>query len=189
MIGSIKGKVLEKRVSSLLLDTGSIGYIVRTTTDLISKTREGSEVTLFTYLAVRENSLDLYGFKDNEDLSVFELLLDVSGIGPKSALTILSVAGKEILQEAVSTGDSSKLTKIGGVGKKTAEKIVVELSGKLVRSSEASLGMQEDLDILEALKTLGYRERDVQEAIKLLPKDLDGANSKIKEALKILSKK
>lgn len=189
MIGSIKGKVLEKRVSSLLVEAGSIGYIVRTTTDLISKTREGSEITLLTHLAVRENSLDLYGFKDSEDLSVFELLLDVSGIGPKSALTILGVAGREILKEAVSTGDSSRLTAIGGIGKKTAEKIVVELSGKLVRDGAASLGMQEDMDVLEALKTLGYRERDIQETIKLLPKDLEGANSKIKEALKILSKK
>lgn len=189
MIGSIKGKVLDKMVSSLLVETSGIGYIVRTTTDLINKTKEGSEITLLTHLAVRENSLDLYGFKDSQDLLMFELLLEVSGIGPKSALTILSIAGREILEEAVSLGDSSRLTAIGGIGKKTAEKIVVELGGKVLRSGEASVGIQENMDVLEALKTLGYRERDIQETIKLLPKDLEGTNSKIKEALKILSKK
>ena len=189
MIGFIKGSVIGRRGSGVLVETAGLGYIIRTTTDLVTKLREGSEVAFFTHLAVRENSMDLYGFKDHEDLSIFELLLEVSGIGPKSALTILSIAGREIIEEAVSVGDSSRLTSIGGIGKKTAEKIVVELGGKIVRSGKASVEMQEDMDVLEALKTLGYRERDVQEIIKNMPKNIEGTNLKIKEALKMLRKK
>ncbi len=189
MIGFIKGTVIEKRGSSVIVETAGLGYIVRTTTDFASKLREGAEASLWTHLAVRENSLDLYGFKNKDDLSIFELLLDVSGIGPKSAITILSIAGREIIEEAVSLGDSSRLTAIGGIGKKTAEKIVVELGGKIIRSGSSSTLIQEDLDVLEALKTLGYRERDVQEVMKSISKETEGTNLKIKEALKMLRKK
>lgn len=189
MIGFIKGRVIKKNASSLIIETSGIGYIIRATTNLLSKVKLEEEVSLFTHLAVRENSMDLYGFKDETDLHTFELLLEVSGIGPKSALTILSVAGRNIIEEAVSLGDPLRLTSIGGIGKKTAEKIVVELNGKIIKSGNSKITIQEDMDVLEALKTLGYRERDVQEAIKLLPKEIDGTNQKIKEALKILAKK
>lgn len=189
MIGYIRGKVLDKKHSFLIVDVSGIGYIVRTTGEILESIKNGEEICLFTHLAVRENSMDLYGFRSEDDLNIFEMLLEVSGIGPKSAITIISVAGSSIIREAVVFGDSSRLTAIGGVGKKTAEKIVVELSGKIKQGSENQKLPSEDLDVLEALKTLGYREKDIQEAIKLVPKNISGTNTKIKEALKILSNK
>jgi Holliday junction DNA helicase RuvA len=115
-------------------------------------------------------------------------LITVSGVGPKSGLAILTVARVKSIEEAVVTGDTSSLTKISGIGKKTAEKIVLELNGKLVSTRKGESRTSEDVDVFEALKSLGYRERDIQETIKKLPKDLAGTNEKIKYILKNLGK-
>ena len=121
-------------------------------------------------------------------MRIFELLITVSGVGPKSGLAIISVAGVNSIEEAVATGDTSSLTKISGIGRKTAEKIVIELNGKLVTTKKGDMRTNEDVDVFEALKSLGYKERDIQEVMKKLPKDLKGANEKIKHILKNLGK-
>jgi Holliday junction DNA helicase RuvA len=139
-------------------------------------------------MAVRETDISLYGFETQEELSMFESLMTVSGIGPKSALGILGVAGLSTLEEAILTGNTAALTKIAGVGKKTADKIVLELTGKIASTQGMSKGMKEDLDVFEALKTLGYRENQIKETIAEIPKEVTGANEKIKYALKILGK-
>ncbi|HWA31967.1 MAG TPA: Holliday junction branch migration protein RuvA, partial [Candidatus Paceibacterota bacterium] len=140
-----------------------------------------------THTHLREDAIELYGFMDHDELEFFEMLIGVSGIGPKGALSILGVATIEVLAKAISTGDISYLTKISGIGKKTAEKIVIELRDKL--GEEAADGtLQGELDALEALRSLGYSQGEAREALKKVPAELD-TNGKVREALKILGGK
>jgi Holliday junction DNA helicase RuvA len=188
MIGRIKGKIIDISLTRAIVEVGGIGYIVNSPPSHIEKLKLGGEADFWTHMAVRENDISLYGFGSKEDLKMFESLLNVSGIGPKSALTILGVAGLDTLTNAIVSGNTSILTKIAGVGRKTADKIVLELSGKVATSKNMSAAMKDDLDVFEALKALGYREHQIQEAIKEIPKDVEGANEKIKQALKLLGK-
>jgi holliday junction DNA helicase RuvA len=188
MFGHITGKIFDLKGAKAVVDTHGIGFVIHSTPSYLSKLRVNQEASFWTHTAVRENSIDLYGFETEEELRVFELLITVSGVGSKSGLAILSVAGVRAIEEAVATNDTSSLTKISGIGKKTAEKIVLELNGKLIGNKKGENRNTEDIDVFEALKSLGYRERDIQETIKQLPKDLVGANEKIKYALKNLGK-
>lgn len=188
MFGHITGKIFDLKGAKAIVKTGGIGFIAHSTPSYLGKLRTGMEADFWIHTAVRENSIDLYGFETEEELRIFELLITVSGVGPKSALAILSVAGVKSIEEAVGSGDTSSLTKISGIGRKTAEKIVLELNGKLVSSGKGNIKASEDVEVFEALKSLGYRERDIQEIIKGLPKNLEGTNQKIKYALKNLGK-
>ena len=191
MISKVTGTVSGINEKYAVIDVGGLGYKVFMMPDTLAKLREGDHASLFTYLAVRENALDLYGFTTSDELSFFELLLDVSGIGPKSALGILSVASTEALTQAIGTGDTSYLTKVGGIGRKTAEKIVLELRDKLkgnVNHKETSGALRTESDIMEALKSLGYSQNEARDALKEVPADIVGTNARIKEALKILGK-
>lgn len=188
MIGSLSGTVRQKELSFLIIDVGGIGYKVSTTTDTTLEAIVGEPLFLWTHLAVRENALDLYGFIDRDTLSLFELLITISGIGPKTALGILNVASPEMLRQAVATEDTSYLTKVSGIGKKNAEKIVLELKDKLVTTSaDMDRSMQGAGDVMEALISLGYSERDIRDVLKKLPKDLSTTSDKVKGALKLLS--
>lgn len=188
MFGHITGKIFDLKGTRAIVTTGGIGFVAHSTPSYLDKLRLGAEASFWIHTAVRETSIDLYGFETEEELRIFELLITVSGVGPKSALAIISVAGVKSIEEAVATGDTSSLTKISGIGRKTAEKIALELNGKILTTSKGESKTSEDVDVFEALKSLGYRDRDVQETIKGLPKDLVGANAKIKYALKNLGK-
>jgi holliday junction DNA helicase RuvA len=188
MFGHITGKVFGIKPGRVILKTGGIGFVINSTVSYIEKLKLEMEADFWTHTAVRENDISLYGFETEEELTIFELLITVSGVGPKSGLAILGIAGVPAIEEAVSTGDISSLTKISGIGKKTAEKIVLELKDKIMRTGLRERVSTENVDVFEALKSLGYRERDIQETIKNLPKDLIGANEKIKYALKNLGK-
>ena len=156
----------------------------------MSKVEES--IKLWVHTAVRENSIDLYGFLDIEELSFFELLLEVSGIGPKSALSTLSVAPVSTLRKAIASGDTTYLNKVSGIGRKTAEKIIIELKDKL-KEYEGDIAtsqvMQEERDILEALRTLGYSQDEAREAIKKIPSNMTEMNNRLKEALKIIGRR
>lgn len=193
MIGSIKGKIILKTEKFLILETGGVGYKISVSPDTLSKLaprlRSGQSetsklVSLWIHTHVREDMLDLYGFLEYEELEFFEMLINVSGIGPKGALTILGIASINTLKRAIGTGDTSYLTKISGIGKKTAEKIVIELRDKMGKESEGS-SLQVELDALEALKSLGYSQGEAREALKKVSPDTN-TNAKIREALKIL---
>lgn len=186
MFGHITGKIFDLRGTKAIVKAGDIGFIIYSTPSYLAKLRTGEEANFWTHTAVRETAIDLYGFETEEELRIFELLITVSGVGPKSGLAILSVAGVKSIEEAVATSDTSSLTKISGIGRKTAEKIVLELNGKLITTRKGESRTSEDVDVFEALKSLGYRERDIQETIKKLPKDLEGTNEKIKYILKNL---
>ena len=130
MIAQLTGIVAHRDKSSIILDVKGVGYrifVSSGTLEQLHRQKEGS-VSFFTHLSVRENALDLYGFLEQEELHFFEMLISISGIGPKSALGILSIADVETLKQAISSGDSSYLTKVSGIGTKIAKKIVLELN-------------------------------------------------------------
>lgn len=170
------------------MDVSGVGYKVLVTTETALEVTPSSPIFLWTHLVVRETSLELFGFLDKETLDTFELLITISGIGPKSALSILNVASPSMLRQAVASGDITYLTRVSGIGKKNAEKIVLELKDKLKTTSEdRSVNMRSEGDALEALVSLGYSERDAREALKRVPKEMEGASERVKAALKLLS--
>ena len=185
MIGYLKGTIIHQDTKSVVLDVSGVGYKIYTNTGSVGKDKTAE---FWTYLAVRENAMDLYGFKTKEELSFFELMVNsVSGIGPKSAMAIMTVATLSNLRHAIVTGETSHLTKVSGIGKKNAEKIVLELKDKLEGlSTDMSQSVSGDVDALEALKSLGYGEREIREALKKVIDSKD-TGEKIKKALKLLS--
>lgn len=185
MIGHLTGKIIHTDLKSIILDVSGVGYKIHTNTAILDKDT-GKEVNFWTYLVVRETALDLYGFQTKEELAFFELLISVSGIGPKGALGILSIASLHHLKYAISTGDTSHLVKVSGVGKKNAEKIVLELKDKVENILGDEVYLSGDMDALEALKALGYNEREAREALKKTS-DISDTGEKIKKAMKILS--
>lgn len=188
MIGSIKGKITLKTDKYILVETAGVGYKISVSPDALSKLKENNTDVLFwIHTHVREDILDLYGFLDREELEFFEMLINVSGIGPKGALNILGIASIDVLRQAIGTGDTAYLTKISGIGRKTAEKIVIELRDKM-GTDTGGASLQEELDALEALKSLGYSQNEAREALKKVSPLVD-TNSKIREALKVLSGK
>lgn len=188
MIGSIRGKIILKTEKFLIVETGGVGYKINVSPDVLSKTKKiGDTLFLFIHTHVREDALDLYGFLERPELEFFEMLINVSGIGPRSALAILGIASIETLKKAIGTGDTSYLTKISGIGKKTAERIVIELRDKM-GTDLSGASLQIELDALEALKSLGYGQNEAREALKKVSPDAN-TNTKIREALKILGGK
>lgn len=191
MIAQLEGNITFKGGNFIIIDVGGVGYKVFTTLDMLHVVKKNTSVKIWTHLAVRENSMDLYGFNEQPELEFFEMLITISGIGPKSALGILSVAPIETLRKAVSTGDTSYLTKVSGIGKKNAEKIVLELKDKL-GSIDGFAGdemLKEDTDAIEALQALGYSAQEAREALKKTSGKASGVNAKIKEALKHIADK
>lgn len=185
MIGHITGKIIHTDIKSIILDVSGVGYKIFTNTAILDKNAD-KMISFWTYLAVRETALDLYGFQTKEELDFFELLISVSGIGPKGALSILSIASLHNLRHAISTGDTSHLVKVSGIGKKNAEKIVIELKDKIENIGGDSSSLSGDMDALEALKSLGYNEREAREALKKTD-DIKDTGEKVRKALKILS--
>ncbi len=188
MIGSIKGKIIFKNEKFLIVETNGVGYKISISPDTLSKAKKtNEEIFLWIHTHIREDAMNLYGFLDRAELEFFEMLINVSGIGPRSALAILGIASIETLRKAISTSDTSYLTKISGIGRKTAEKIVIELRDKMGEEISGS-SLQGELDTMEALKSLGYAQNEIREALKKVNTELD-TNKKIKEALKILGNK
>lgn len=188
MISRITGTLLQLDLKNAIIDVAGIGYKVHMGGETIEALagNVGSSVSLFTYLAVRENSLDLYGFKNQETLNMFELLITVSGIGPKSAMGILAVASEHTIREAIISEDTSYLTKVSGIGKKNAEKIVLELKGKF--KDDVFVGgngkdVTKEALAVDALKSLGFEEREARDAVKKMDKELS-AEEMIRQALK-----
>jgi len=192
MISRLTGLIAHIDPKYIVLDVQGVGYKLYTTVDVMNKLGKTNEqATFWTYLAVRENALDLYGFSSLSELNFFELLITISGIGPKTALGILNAAPVGTLLTAVQTGETSHLTKISGIGKKVAEKIVLELKDKVEKfthTEESKSAMKNDSDAMEALKSLGYSQNEARDVLKELPKTVTKTNDKIREALKILGK-
>jgi Holliday junction DNA helicase RuvA len=188
MIGQLRGAVAHKGERHVILDVAGVGYRVATTPETVKTLSLSETSTLLTHLAVRENALDLYGFRTARELEFFELLLTVSGVGPKSALAIISLAPPDVLEKAILGGDASYLTKVSGIGKKSAEKIVVELKDKLVALTPAGgPTLNSEAEAVEALQALGYSLPEARTALKNVAGDLD-TGERVKQALKQLGK-
>ncbi|HEY9481069.1 MAG TPA: Holliday junction branch migration protein RuvA [Candidatus Paceibacterota bacterium] len=189
MISHIKGTVIDTEERAVIIDVNGMGYKVLATPQTVSGFREGKEASLWTHLAVREDAQTLYGFPTKEDLNFFELLIgSVSGIGPKTALGILAVTTVTNIRKAVSTGDISHLTKVSGIGKKVAEKIVLELKGKFEAEASEGISLRDEVDALEALKALGFKHTEAREALKDVDPSVTDTGERVKKALKILGK-
>ncbi|HEY0908263.1 MAG TPA: Holliday junction branch migration protein RuvA [Candidatus Paceibacterota bacterium] len=191
MITHIRGTVIDKEERAVVVDVNGLGYKVFATANTIDSLKEGKEASLWTHLAVREDAQTLYGFPAKDELHFFELLISsVSGIGPKTALGILNVSSVSNIRKAVSTSDTSHLTKVSGIGKKMAEKIVLELKGKFgAESADAGISLRDEVDALEALKALGYKHNDAREALKEIDPSITDTGERVKKALKTLGKK
>jgi holliday junction DNA helicase RuvA len=185
MISYLKGKILQKTVQYLILENNGIGYKVLTSPEVLEKPL-GSEVELYIHHKSSDDGQTLFGMPDFNGLLFFELLLTVTGVGPKMALTIISSSKLDILEQAIVNQDVDIFTKMGGVGKKTAERIILELKNKisggvLLESSGASS------DLYDALVSLGYNPREIREAIGKVDPSLD-TSTQIKEALKLIGR-
>ncbi len=185
MIGQIKGEVLDKDERSLIINIGGVGYIVSSTPMTLLQVEIGSTIALWTHLAVREDALDLYGFVGKDELALFKLLIGISGIGPKSALNVLALADIKTLARAIAGNDSSYLTKVSGIGKKLAEKIVLELRDKIGNIKEDAVPHAES-EALEALEALGYTPRDTREIVRTLARESVSSQEIIRKALQTL---
>ena len=187
MISYIEGKIKLRGNKFLAIIANGLGYKVYALPDTLRKS--GDTASLWTHLRVREDALDLYGFESYPELEFFETLIQISGIGPKSAMGILGIAPLDTIKKAIASGEISYLTKVSGIGKKTAERVIVELRDKMGQLDESAGAMfKEEQDVLEALKSLGYSPAEAREAIKKLPESVTGINNRIKEALKMLGK-
>ena len=196
MIGLLRGRLLEKRPNQVILDVGGVGYLVFVPLSTFAALGElHTEITLLIHTHVREDALALYGFLSQREKHLFELLLGASGVGPTLALKILSGMNVEELVPAIRTGDLARLTKIPGVGRKTAERMVVELKDKLdavvvetEKPAPASPAGVE-ADVKSALINLGYDDRAAESAVKEAKRQAGAANFEklLREALASLS--
>lgn len=187
MLDYIKGQIEDLKDNSIVIESGCFGFNIIVSKNTIFKLKIGDIVKIYTYLSLSENDIKLYGFLDKSEKKVFEKLICVNGIGPKAAINVLSCCSPSQFLTYIVTDDLNSLTNIHGIGKKTAQRIVIELKDK-VKNEEISYTLSSDKgssDLMQALMSLGY---SVSEITKILP-DTDGMslNDAIKHALKELS--
>ena len=188
MIYSLEGKILKVENDFIVLNVCGVGYKIFAGSFCLELS-EGKDLFLYTHQSVRENSLDLFGFKSESELSLFELLISISGIGPKVAMSILAVTTPSSLKRAVISQSLEELTKVSGIGKKNAQKILIELAGKIDKLNiEITSGDENfDLETYETLEALGFERNEIRIALKEISPN--SSEDKIKQALKILGKK
>lgn len=194
MIGKISGITISRSQHSCIIDVNGIGYIVNCTPATLSLLKEEEKTSIFTYLAVRENAMELFGFVEERELGLFKLLLDVPGIGPRSALGVIAIAPVQMMISAIHAGDSTYLTKVSGIGKKSAEKIVLELKDKVANLIDSnskdtiSHFRSDDIDVLEAITTLGYSQQQGKDALSSIDENIVGVQKRLTAALKYLGR-
>jgi Holliday junction DNA helicase RuvA len=191
MIGKIKGQLTEIHGNTGYIETnGGVYYLVFLPPNLISISDLPKEINIYTYLHVREDALILFGFEARKIYDLFIQLISISGVGPKMAFTIISFLQYEDLVMAIQNSDVDALTKVPGLGKKTAMKIIIEISQKLKKEIDLSSFniTEEEQTIIDTLHTLGFEQEKIKKIIKQLPQDIP-LEEQIKEAIRLLSKK
>ncbi len=186
MISYIKGKILEKGLTYIILENQGIGYKVFVLPEVLQK-NVGEVMEFFTYHKVSDDGQSLFGLPDFYTLQFFEQLITVSGVGPKVALAILSSAKVDAVKNAIASQDAGMFKRISGIGTKTAEKIIVELKGKIVVSGSANQQLVGSSAIFDALLALGYKQNEVREVVQKLDATLS-EDKQLKQALKFLSR-
>ena len=193
MIGHLEGTVKAVRKNYLILSTDYFGYKVFVTPQLSLTSEPGKKLSLFIHTHVREDQISLFGFTTLPELEFFELLLTVSGVGPKLALSVMSLSDLNMVKSGILNEDPNVFTKVSGIGRKTAERLIVELKGKI---TDEFGGKEEGLreiskvqaDVLDVLLALGYSRSEARDALAGLPKNLGSSEEKIRDALRLLAK-
>jgi Holliday junction DNA helicase, RuvA subunit len=189
MIATLHGKLQARTDDSLILNVGGVGFRVRVPSGTnASLGAVGSDVMLFTHLHVREDDLSLYGFSTEDELRLFEMLLTVSGIGPKVAMGVLSSARADTLRAAIAQGNLDVLTALPGIGKKTAQRLVLELKSKIDVSGLSEIGelAPMDEDVMNALINLGYSAAEATRAARSVPSSVPTVEERVRIALQYL---
>lgn len=190
MIGSLKGTVLTKNKNPILLDVHDVGYTIHITETLRTALKPKQELFLFIHSHIREDAFDLFGFSSEQELGYFELLLTVSGIGPKTALSVID-RGVGHIQQAIMSSDVDFFTTIPRLGKKNAQKIIIELKSKFAGGSDLDFSSDsgETKELTDALVSMGFQKKEIVSAIKTLPEDATTMEAKIKHCLRYLGKR
>ncbi len=195
MIALLSGVVVEKTTTSVLVETsGGVGYDVTMTAADVLSVVVGEKLRVYTYLKVSDSAQELFGFKTTTARDFFKILLSVSGIGPKSALNVLSLGDIENIQSAIARSDVKYLTAVQGMGKKTAERLVVELKNKFTVRGSSSESLAGAVDsgplgeVVEALVSMGYSQAEARDTVQNLDATNKNAEGLLREALKMLSK-
>ncbi|HQF57528.1 MAG TPA: Holliday junction branch migration protein RuvA [Candidatus Magasanikbacteria bacterium] len=191
MISYLQGQIIGKKNQKItILTSGGVGYDINVTPVVFVDLELNQNIKIPVYMAVRENSMDLFGFQSLAEKELFLKFLDVNGVGPKSALHLISLGSVEEISSAIARGDINYLTKVSGIGKKTAERIVVELKSKMSKLGIDNLELDNGQlgEVMDALVSLGYSKDEAREVVKNL--DSEGKNSEelIRQALRILGK-
>jgi len=192
MIYSIRGKLIAKKENFIVIESESIGFKLFMAGNALRKLPPvGENLKAFVFLYLRQDGFELYGFLNEKELFLFEKLNSISGIGPKSAIGILSVAPYEQLIAAINEGKVNLLTRASGIGKKTAERIVLELKGKLGAGGRAEILslMESDAELEETLISLGYSRQDAKNAVSKIDSKITAFNDRLREALKYVKRK
>ncbi len=200
MFYHVNGIVTDVLPQLAVVDCGGVGFALNTTNNTLSRLKTGEKARLYTYVYIREESFDLYGFYTLDEKRLFEMLLSVSGVGPKAALSILSSSSPESLALSIISGDDKALTMAQGVGKKTAQRIILELKDKMAKetkelsfSGAAAMPVQAGSggklnDAVSALMVLGYAQAEINAALKGIDVDSLGLEDVIKQALRAMMK-
>lgn len=191
MIRLLKGIIELQDGQHLLIDVHGVGYHVYATQDLLARSVVGDAIKVFTYTHVREDMLDLYGFSALEDLKLFEQFLNVSGIGPKTAIGIFAIGSRERIMNAIATSDVTFFSSVPRLGKKNAQKIIIELKNKLGSLEELDFGsptIKADEEVIDALKGFGFSVKEALEALRSLDPTVTSVSDKIRLSLKHLGR-
>ncbi|MBI4268617.1 Holliday junction branch migration protein RuvA [Candidatus Uhrbacteria bacterium] len=186
MLAFLRGTVLHCFGTSLVLEAHDVGYRVFVIAELLHRMSVGEHLSLWIHDHRSETASDLYGFATVGELELFERLISVSGVGPKTALNALSVASVDGIKNAIARGDGALLRSVAGIGSKTAERIVIELKGAFINDGAVG-GSMEDRELIDALVGLGYTIRDAGDALRTLPQEEASTEERLKMALKNLS--
>ena len=190
MIAFLEGNIELRGQKFVIISVAGVGYRIFAGAETLNKLpSNAAPVKLWTHQYVRENALELYGFLSFAEINLFETLISISGIGPKGALGILGIAPIDTLKKAIAAGDISYLTRVSGIGRKTAEKIILELREKMAGGGDVSAPeLKEEADAMDALVSLGYSKKEAKDALSDSPKDAISAEDRVKTALKKLGK-
>ncbi|HNX11161.1 MAG TPA: Holliday junction branch migration protein RuvA [bacterium] len=188
MISYLRGKILAKTKGQIILDVNQVGYRLAIAETWLAELVIGAELELYIHQHVKEDALDLYGFKTLADLEFFELLISVNGVGPRSALAILAIASADDIGESIARGDAHLLTKVSGIGRKIADRIVLELKNKLGQLSFGTSLNNSKSDEIDALMALGYSLMQAREALNQVSPEIRDSGERIREALKSVKK-
>ncbi len=192
MIAYLKGKIIYKTLNHLVLEVNGVGYQIFVGENFLNELRLDTETEIYIHHVVREDASDLYGFKTREDKDLFEILLTVSGVGPKSGLGVLSLSSAGDIKEAIVRGDANLLTKVSGIGKKTAERIVLELKNKVLRPTGNLTPLEGGnfgSDEIDALMSLGYSLSEARSALNAVGPEVLDSGERVKAALKKMLRK